>query len=170
MKLTGGTYGTRWGLRSSNSLGVIAIQTIDIFIRGCYLKYPDFLSQGIRFWLGLKSAKSSQAWAHQAVSLKAKLGIYPGTLPFELWHSLNQVNGWGKVEVLGFWNRGFRDGGIHRRYANLPSWFYRLDILRLSSLIEEISPNPKAFDAIDKEIFRYKCFNIANCIVCSYWK
>ena len=50
--LTVGDYGTQWGLRSSNSLGVIAIQTIDIFIRDCYLKYPDFLSQDICFWLG----------------------------------------------------------------------------------------------------------------------
>ena len=28
---------TRRGLRSSSSLKVVAIQTIDIFIRGCYL-------------------------------------------------------------------------------------------------------------------------------------
>ena len=97
---------TRWGLRSSNSLGVITIQTIDIFIRGCYLQYANFLSQDIRFWLGLKSAISSQAWAHQAAGMKAKLRIYPGTLPFELQHSLNQVKGWRKVELLGFRNRG----------------------------------------------------------------
>ena len=43
-----------------------AIQTIDIFIRDCHLKYPDFLSQDNCFWLGLKSAISCQAWAHQA--------------------------------------------------------------------------------------------------------
>ena len=28
---------TRYELRSSNTLRVVAIQTIDIFIRGCYL-------------------------------------------------------------------------------------------------------------------------------------
>ena len=33
-------------------------------------------------------------WAHQAVSVKVKLRIYPETLPFELQHSLNQLNGW----------------------------------------------------------------------------
>ena len=58
-----------WGLRSSSSLIVVAIRTIDIFMRGCYLKYPDFLSQDICFWLGLKSARSSQVWAHQAASV-----------------------------------------------------------------------------------------------------
>ena len=39
---------------------------IDIFIRSFHLKYLDFLSQAICFWLGLKSAISSQAWAHKA--------------------------------------------------------------------------------------------------------
>ena len=53
-------YCTRWGLRSSSPLRVIAFQTVDIFIRGCYLKDLDFLSQVIRFWLGLKSAISLQ--------------------------------------------------------------------------------------------------------------
>ena len=57
---------TRWGLGSWSHLGEFAIQTIDIFIRGCRLKYPDFLSQYICFWLGLKSIISSQAWAHEA--------------------------------------------------------------------------------------------------------
>ena len=42
------TYCTRWGLRSSNPLS-FTIQTINVFIRGYYLKYPDFLSQGILF-------------------------------------------------------------------------------------------------------------------------
>ena len=88
-----GTCSTQWGLRSSSSLRFIAIKTIDMFMRGCCLKYPDFQSQDIRFWLGLKSAIFSQAWAHQAASVEAKLRIYSGTLPFELRHSLNQVNG-----------------------------------------------------------------------------
>ena len=88
MILTEATYYTQYGIRSSNSLGVITIQTIDIYIRGSYLKYPDFLSQDIHFWLGLKSTISSQVWAHQAASAKAKLRIYAGTLPFELQHSL----------------------------------------------------------------------------------
>ena len=60
-------YCTRWGLGSSSPLRVFAILTTDIFIRGCHLKYPDFLSQDICFWLGLKSAISSEAWTHQAV-------------------------------------------------------------------------------------------------------
>ena len=76
----------------------IAIQTI---------KYPDFESQDIRFWLGLKSAIFSQAWAHQAASVEAKLRTYPGTLPFELRHSLNEVNGCRKM--------GDRDGGVYVR-------------------------------------------------------
>ena len=46
---------TRRELRSLSFLGVDAIQAIDIFIRGCYLYCPDFLSQDICFWLGLKS-------------------------------------------------------------------------------------------------------------------
>ena len=50
-----------------------AIQTIDIFIRGCHLKYPDFLSQDICLWLGLKSVTSSQAWAHQAAEQVLRL-------------------------------------------------------------------------------------------------
>ena len=53
-----------WGVQAP--LRGFAIQTIDIFIRGYHLKYPDFLSQDICFWLGLKSAISSQAWAHKA--------------------------------------------------------------------------------------------------------
>ena len=43
-----GYYTTR-GLRGSNPLSVVAIQTIDIFIRVCYLQCPDFLSQEICF-------------------------------------------------------------------------------------------------------------------------
>ena len=101
-EMRGRGCGTCWRLISSNFLGVIAIQTIDIFLRGCYLKYPDFLSQAVRSWLGLKSVTSSHAWAQQAASVKAKLRIYPGTLPFVFQHSLNQVNDWRKVEVLGF--------------------------------------------------------------------
>ena len=54
------------GMGSSSPLRVFAILTIDIFIEGCHLKYLDFLSQDICFWLGLKSAISSQAWTHQA--------------------------------------------------------------------------------------------------------
>ena len=73
-------YCTRWGLGSSSPLRDLAIQTTDIFIRGCYLKYPDFLSQDICFWLGLKSAISWHSWAHQAGSVKAGLRIYLGTL------------------------------------------------------------------------------------------
>ena len=61
-------YDTRRGLRSSNSLTIVAIQTVDIFIRGCYLLCPDVLSQDICFWLGLKSTIFSQAWAHQTTS------------------------------------------------------------------------------------------------------
>ena len=37
VKLAKETHCTRWGLRSSSPLRVVAIQTIDIFIRGCYL-------------------------------------------------------------------------------------------------------------------------------------
>ena len=87
----GGACGTQWGLRSS--LRDISIQFLDIFIRGCYLKYSDFLSQVIRFWLGLKSAILLRACAYQAASVEAKLRAYPGTLSFELRHDLNQVNG-----------------------------------------------------------------------------
>ena len=54
-------YYTRRGVRSSSSLRVVAIQTTNIFIRGCYLKCPDFLSQDICYWPGLKSAISLQA-------------------------------------------------------------------------------------------------------------
>ena len=39
-------------------------------------------------WQGLKSAISSQAWAHQAASVSTKLNIYPGPLSFELQHNL----------------------------------------------------------------------------------
>ena len=60
------TYCTRWKLRNSSTLRAFAIQTTDIFIKGWYLKYLDFLSQEISFWLGIKSSISSQAWAHQA--------------------------------------------------------------------------------------------------------
>ena len=70
----------------------IAIQTLDTFIRGRYLKYPDFLSQNVRFWLGLKSAIFSRAWAYQAASVEADLKIFPETLSFELQLDLNQVN------------------------------------------------------------------------------
>ena len=79
----------------------IAIQTLDIFIRGCYLKFPDFLSQDIRFWLGLKSDIFSQALAYQTASMEAELRIYPGTLYFDLRHDLNRVNNWGKMQVPG---------------------------------------------------------------------
>ena len=63
------------------------------------------------FWLGLKSTIFSQTWAHQTASVQAKLRIYLGTLSFELRHSLNQVNGCGKVGAgpLSFfhWNQGW---------------------------------------------------------------
>ena len=36
------------------------------------------------------------------VNVKAEPRIYPGTLPFEPQHSLNQPNDWGKVEVPKF--------------------------------------------------------------------
>ena len=62
----------------------------------------SILSQDICFCLGLKLAISSQAWAHQAASVKVELRIYPETLPFELQHSLNQVNGRREVESLKF--------------------------------------------------------------------
>ena len=63
------TYCTRWELGSSSPLGVVAIQTTDLFIRGCYLKYSNLLSQDICICLGPKSATSSQAWAQQAASV-----------------------------------------------------------------------------------------------------
>ena len=62
-------YYARRGLRSSSPLRVVAIQVIDIFIKGCYLQCPDFLSEGICFWLGLKSTISSQAWAYQTAGV-----------------------------------------------------------------------------------------------------
>ena len=37
VKLAKETHCTMWGLRSSSPLRIAAIQTIDIFIRGCYL-------------------------------------------------------------------------------------------------------------------------------------
>ena len=37
MKLAKEIYCTKKGVRSSNVLRVVAIQTIDSFIRGCYL-------------------------------------------------------------------------------------------------------------------------------------
>ena len=40
---------TRMGLRSMRSLRVVAIHTIDVFIRDCYLLYLDFLSRDICF-------------------------------------------------------------------------------------------------------------------------
>ena len=43
VKLAGLIVTFRRGLRSSSSLRVVAIQAIDIFIRGCYLQWPDFL-------------------------------------------------------------------------------------------------------------------------------
>ena len=85
-------YCTSWGLDSSSLLKGFSIQTIDIFSRSCYLKHPDFLSHEIFFWVGLQSAISLQPWAQQAASMKTELRIYPGTLPFKLQHSLNQVN------------------------------------------------------------------------------
>ena len=36
---------TRWGVGSSSPLRGFAIQTIDIFMRDCYLKYPEFLAR-----------------------------------------------------------------------------------------------------------------------------
>ena len=42
---------TRWGLRRSSPLKVDVIQTIDIFIRSCYLYYFDFMSQNIWFFI-----------------------------------------------------------------------------------------------------------------------
>ena len=71
----------------------IAIQSLDIFIRDYYLKFPDFLSQDIWFWLDLKSAIFAQAWAYKAATVEAELRIYPGALSFELQHVSNQVNG-----------------------------------------------------------------------------
>ena len=62
-------YDTWRGLRSSNPLIIVAIQTVDIFIKGCYLLCPDVLSQDICFWLGLKSTIFLQAWAHQTTSV-----------------------------------------------------------------------------------------------------
>ena len=101
---------TRERMSSSSSMRVAAIQAIDIFIRGYYLECLDFLSRDICFWLGLKSAISSQAWAHQAASMWAKLRIYPGKLSFELRHSLNKVNDWGKMRLgsLKLYKRGQR--------------------------------------------------------------
>ena len=61
VKLAMETYYTRWGLRSSIPLRFVAIQTLGIFIRGCYPKYPDFLRLDICFQLGLKSIISLQA-------------------------------------------------------------------------------------------------------------
>ena len=42
---------TRWGLTRSSPLKVDVIQTIDIFIGGCYLYYFDFMSQNIWFFI-----------------------------------------------------------------------------------------------------------------------
>ena len=68
-------YCTRWGLGSSSPLRSFSVQTKDIFIKDCYLKCPDFLSQKICFWLDLKSAIPQQDWAQQAASVKAELRI-----------------------------------------------------------------------------------------------
>ena len=62
-KLASGIYCTIWGSKTFNSLRVIAIQTIDIFIRICDLEYPKFLLQDICFFLGLKFSISSQTWS-----------------------------------------------------------------------------------------------------------
>ena len=75
-----GIYNTRWGLRSSSLLRFIAIQTIDIFIRGFYLQYPDFLSQDIRFWLGLKSAIKL---AHHTAIVQAKLRSLDASITYQ---------------------------------------------------------------------------------------
>ena len=69
VKLAEEAHSIMWGLRSSSPLTVLAIQTLGIFIRGCYQQYPDFLCHGVSFWLGLKLAMSSQAWAHQKASV-----------------------------------------------------------------------------------------------------
>ena len=44
VKLARRTHCPKWGLRSSSPLRAVAIQTIDIFIRGQYLQYLDFPS------------------------------------------------------------------------------------------------------------------------------
>ena len=62
-KLARGIFCKIWGAKTFNSLRVIAIQTIDIFIRICDLEYPKFLLQDICFSLGLKFSISSQTWA-----------------------------------------------------------------------------------------------------------
>ena len=88
-----------WVLENPSLLRLFAIKPIDIFIRGCYIKHPDFLSHDICFWLGLKLAISSQALARQAAYMKTELRIYQRTLPLELQHSLNQVNSWGESDT-----------------------------------------------------------------------
>ena len=75
-----GIYSTRWGLRSSSLARFIAMQTIDIFIRGFYLQYPDFLSQDIRFWLGLKSAIKL---AHHTAIVQAKLRSLDASITYQ---------------------------------------------------------------------------------------
>ena len=62
-KLARGIFCKIWGAKTFNSLRVIAIQTIDIFIRICDLEYPKFLRQDICFSLGLKFSISSQTRA-----------------------------------------------------------------------------------------------------------
>ena len=52
VKLAKETHCTRWGLRSSSPLRVVAIQTIDIFNEAVIYSIMIFF-QDICFWLGL---------------------------------------------------------------------------------------------------------------------
>ena len=69
VKLAKETRRIRWGLRSLSPLRNAAKLYISPSEAVIYSNLPDFLSQDFKFWLGLKSVVSLQAWAHQAASM-----------------------------------------------------------------------------------------------------
>ena len=68
MKLSREIYCRKWSLRSSSNIKFVAIQSIDIFIRFCYLYYLDFLSLDICFSLGLKLNTKNKALSQKILS------------------------------------------------------------------------------------------------------
>ena len=68
VKLAEEAHSIMWGLRSSSPLTVLAIQTLGIFIRGCYQQYPDFVSWHL-FLARFKISHVLTGLGHQTASV-----------------------------------------------------------------------------------------------------
>ena len=99
---------TRWGLGSPSPLRGFAIQTVGIFITVCYLKYTDFLSQDICFWVGLKSIISPGDSKYEGWTKNLQRNVAfsaPAQPEFNEWPRES-----GGTRIL---KPGARDGGIY---------------------------------------------------------